>query len=124
MENNISGEINGSMQDKLLVIWTSGDRDVALKMVFMYTRNSKKNDWWDMVRLVVWGPSAKLLSDDEELQGHIKIMQDFGVEIYACVACSDMYGVTEKLEELGIEVIYMGEPLTSYLKYGWKVITI
>ena len=28
--------------DKLMVLWTSGDRDVALKMVFMYTLNAKK----------------------------------------------------------------------------------
>ena len=28
-------------KDKLVVVWTSGDREVALKMVFMYTINSK-----------------------------------------------------------------------------------
>jgi len=27
---------------KLLVVWTSGDRDVAMNMVFMYTYNAKK----------------------------------------------------------------------------------
>ena len=27
---------------KLFILWTSGDRDVALKMVFMYTYYSKK----------------------------------------------------------------------------------
>lgn len=92
-------------------------------MVFMYTRNSKKNDWWDRVRLVVWGPSAKLLANDEELQGHIKIMKDFGVEMYACIACADMYGVTSVLKELGIEVIPMGAPLTEMLKEGWTTLT-
>ena len=27
-------------EDKLVVLWTSGDREVALKMAFMYTFNS------------------------------------------------------------------------------------
>lgn len=110
-------------QDKLLVVWTSGDKDVALKMVFMYARNSKKNSWWDRVRLVVWGPSAKLLAGDQELQEHIKILKDFGVELYACITCAEMYGVTEDLRNLGIEVIPMGAPFTEMLKEGWKSVT-
>ena len=110
-------------QDKLLVVWTSGDRDVALKMVFMYTRNSKKNDWWDKVRLVVWGPSQKLLVGDEEMQEHIKVLKDYGVEVYACIVCAEMYGLTSTLKELGIEVTGMGVPLTEMLKEGWLTLT-
>ncbi len=30
-----------SNKDKLVVVWTSGDKEVALKMVFMYTFNAK-----------------------------------------------------------------------------------
>jgi hypothetical protein len=50
-------------------------------------------------------------------------MQDFGVEMYACITCADMYGVTGALQELGIEVIPMGVPLTEMLKGEWKTIT-
>ena len=111
-------------QTKLVVIWTSGDREVALKMVFMYTLNSRKYGWWDAVRLVVWGPSSKLLAEDRELQDYVKRMKDQGVELLACQACADMYGVSEKLTELGIGVIYMGEPLTEMLKTGWAVLSL
>jgi hypothetical protein len=114
---------NSNNQDKLAVLWTSADREVALKMVFMYTYNSKLKGWWDDVTLIIWGPSAKLLSKDTELQDYVKKAQKVGVKVQACRACSDMYEVTEKLEALDIEVIYMGEPLTNYLKNGWKVIT-
>ena len=110
-------------QDKLMVLWTSGDREVALKMVFMYTFNAKKRDWWGQVRFVVWGPSSKLLSEDQELQKGIKEMLDAGVEIQACKACADMYGVSDKLASLGIEVKYMGVPLTNMLKDGWATLT-
>ena len=108
---------------KLLVLWTSGDRDVALKMVFMYTNAAKNKGWWDEIRLVVWGPSSKLLSEDDELQEYIKKMKDSGVELLACKACADSYGVSEKLEELGIDVKYMGMPLTSMLKSDWISMT-
>ena len=61
---------------KLCVVWTSADKDVAIKMVYMYTFNAKKNGWWDEVCLIVWGPSAKLLAGDEELQGRIAAMKE------------------------------------------------
>jgi hypothetical protein len=110
-------------KDKLVVVWTSGDREVALKMVFMYTLNAKLRGWFKDVTLVVWGPSTKLLSEDEDMQTYIGTIKDSGVELLACRACTDEYGVTEALEKLGIEVIYMGEPLTSYLKDDIKIIT-
>lgn len=110
-------------KDKLVVVWTSGDREVALKMVFMYTLNAKLRGWFKDVTLVIWGPSAKLLSEDEDLQTYIGTINHSGVELLACRACTDEYGVTEVLEKLEIEVIYMGEPLTSYLKDDIKIIT-
>lgn len=109
--------------DKLMVLWTSGDRDVALKMVFMYTFNAKKQGWWEHIRFVIWGPSSLLLSVDKELQQELKKMQEAGVEIQACKACADMYGVSEKLSSLGVEVKYMGVPLTEMLKSGWTSLT-
>ena len=47
-----------------LILWTSGDREVALKMVFMYAYYCQKRAWMDTVRLLVWGPSSKLLTED------------------------------------------------------------
>ena len=57
-----------NVKDKLVVIWSSGDREVAEKMVFMYTLNSKLRQWWKEVTFIIWGPSAKLISEDIELQ--------------------------------------------------------
>jgi hypothetical protein len=111
-------------QEKLLVLWTSPDREVALKMVFMYAFNSKLNGWWDDVCLIVWGPSAQLLAQDEELQDHVRKMMEKGVEVVACKACADSYSVSERLATMGIDVKYMGKPLTEMLKSGWTQITI
>jgi hypothetical protein len=122
-EKNMIAKSEQSENSKLLVLWTSGDRDVALNMVFMYTYNAKKYEWWDSIRLIVWGPSAKLLAEDEELQQEIKKMKAAGIELFACKACSDRYEVSEKLQELGINVKYIGKDFTEMLKNGWTVLT-
>ena len=115
-----------SKPDDLVVLWTSGDREVALKMAFMYTYNSRHFKWgWKNVTLVVWGPSAKLLVSDTELQEHVIEMKEKGVKLLACKKCSDMYGVSDDLRRLGIEVKYMGKPLTDYLRDdNCRVITV
>jgi len=111
-------------KNKLAVLWTSPDKDVALKMVYMYSRASKKNGWWDEVKLIVWGPSAKLLAEDTELQEQLKVLQGFGVEVIACKSCADMYGMSSRLEALGIEVFFVGQAFTDILQSDWKTITI
>ncbi len=109
--------------DRLAVIWSSGDREVAFSMVFMYTKNSKLRGYYDQVRLVLWGPSAKLIAEDEELQDELEKLKEAGVELKACKVCTDMHGVTEKVTALGFDAILMGAPLTEMLKTGWKVLT-
>ena len=104
-----------------MVVWTSGDRDVALKMVFMYTYRKAKH--WDNVTLVIWGPSAKLTSEDEEIQDYLKRMRDSGITVKACIACARLYGVVETLESLGITVKGMGDEITSYIKEGRHILT-
>lgn len=115
-----------SKPDDLVVVWTSGDREVALKMAFMYAFNSRRFKWgWKNVTLVVWGPSAKLLVEDKELQEYVSKIKDAGVKLLACKKCSDSYGVSDGLRRLGIEVKYMGKPLTDYLRDdNTRVVTI
>ena len=109
---------------KLVVLWTSGDPFVAERMAFMYTLASKKNKWWDEVTLVVWGPSAKLLPENKDLQDYVKRMQEAGVDVQACIVCANMYGVTDRLRELGITVRGMGKPLTDMLQSGWTLLSV
>ena len=110
--------------DKLVILWTSGDREVALKMVFMYTYNAKARGWWEDITLVVWGPSAKLLTVDKELQEYMDKIMEAGVTVKACKVCSDQYGVSEEQEALGITVLYIVKELTDYIKEGREILTI
>ncbi|TET48984.1 MAG: DsrE family protein [Actinomycetota bacterium] len=111
------------VKNSLVVVWSSCDRDIAEKMVFMYTLNSKLREWWKEVTLIIWGPSSKLISEDIELQDYLKKLKDAGVRLEACITCADMYKVSKKLAALGFEVKPMGLPLTEYLKEGRAVIT-
>ena len=108
---------------QLCVVWSSGDPGVAKNVCFMYTLNARKRGWFGIVHLVVWGPSAKLLAENEELQNEVKAMQKAGVVVEACVACANNYGVADALKSLGIDVKPMGEPLSDRLKGPWKVLT-
>jgi len=110
-------------EERLVILWTSGDREVALKMVFLYTLNSKLRGWWKDVTFIVWGPSALLLSHDGTLQDYITEMSEAGITLEACKKCTDLYDVSGKLEEMGIDVKYIGKILTDYIKEGRKVLT-
>jgi hypothetical protein len=127
-QTNIPPQNDGSSaipaNEKLVILWTSGDREVALKMVFMYTYNAKMNGWWEDITLVVWGPSAKLLTGDQELQDYLKKIIDAGVTVKACKGCADQYGVSADLEAMGITVLYIGKELTDYIREGRKILTI
>ena len=109
--------------DKLVIIWTSDDPYVAERVAFMYTHAAKTAGWFKEVTLVIWGPSAKLISENIKLQEKVRVMQKDGVVVEACVACTNAYGVTEDLRKLGYDVKGMGKPLTDYLKSGAKVLT-
>lgn len=107
----------------LVVVWTSDDPYVAERVALMYTHAAKLNSWFDNVTLIIWGPSAKLMAENIKVQEKVKQMVADGVVVEACSACSDAYGVTQTLKELGYNAKPMGVPLTTYLKSGAKILT-
>ena len=108
---------------KLHVLWTTGEKDVAIRMTYVYLMNAKANGWWDEINLIVWGPSAKLVGDDAQIQSEIDVLLQSGITIEACQACTDSYSVTEKLSGMGITIRLMGAPFTDYLNSNDKLLT-
>jgi hypothetical protein len=108
---------------RVAVVWSSGDPDVAHRVCLMYTHAAKQSGWFDEVQLIIWGPSARLLAGDKDLQEKIATMMADGVDVKACIVCADSYGVTDRLREMDIEVKAMGEPLSDLLKSDWEVLT-
>ena len=109
--------------DKLLIVWSSGDAEVAKKMVLLYSSVILPRGYWERAHLMIWGPSIKLLAENQELQTMLAKVRQTGVELSCCVVCSDEYGVTGQLEAMGVEAIHTGELMTEALKTDWKVVT-
>ena len=117
-------EMAENEKERLLVLWTTGDKITAMNMVLMYSHNAKLHAWWDEVTLLIWGAASKLVVEDEEIDGKLAEMLEAGVQIIACKKCAENLGIVERLEKLGIKVFYTGEYLTKWLKSGQRMITI
>ena len=109
--------------NKLLIVWSTSEIEVAKKMILLYGSVILPRNYWDEAHIMIWGPSAKLLAENMELQEMVAKVQATGVKFSCCVVCSDDYGVTEKLASLGIEMTHTGEMLTESLQSDWKVLT-
>ena len=109
--------------NKLNILWTCGEKDVAMRMIFIYVMDSKAMGWWDEIDLIIWGPSAKLAGEDLAIRKELDYIMQSGIKVEACKGCADSYNVSAVLEEMGITVRYMGESLTKLLKSDEKLVT-
>lgn len=108
---------------KLNVLWTTAEKDVAIRMIFIYLMDAKGMGWFDEIDLIIWGPSAKLVAQDKQVQQELDFLMQSGINVIACEGCTQAYKVTDQLRALGINVKFMGEPLTSILHSDEKLIT-
>jgi len=111
-------------KEELLVLWTSDDKEAARQMVLLYSENAQRQGWWDQVTVLIWGSSATLAANDEQIQAYLDKLQDAGVRVIACKACARNLEVVEDLERLDIDVFYTGELLTEWLKSGRKMLSV
>jgi len=102
--------------NKLNILWTSDNPETAQHMIAMYAINALKKGWFDEAEIIIWGGSNTLIAENEAVQQTVRDMISAGVHVQACKACADRMGTTELLEELGVEVYYIGEHLSDILK--------
>ncbi len=110
--------------EKLNILWTTDNKDTVFNMISMYAINSIRNGWWPKVNVIIWGASAKLAGKDSQIQSEIMEMLQQGITVEACKDCADRFNAAEILTKLGVNVRYMGKPLTEYMKAGEKILTI
>lgn len=109
---------------ELLILWTNDNIGTSINMVLMYAENDKINGWWEDVTVLIWGSTAKLVAENQEIQNYIRAILSEKVRVIACRQCAENYNVVENLEKLKIEVFYTGQFLTDWLKGNKKLITI
>ncbi|WP_455276209.1 DsrE family protein [[Eubacterium] cellulosolvens] len=102
---------------KIVVIIASGDKE-TIEAGLMYGHNAKKKDWMEDVKIILFGPSERTVVKDEQISSKIKDIIP-KVEIFACKACSDEYGVSTELEKIGVVVEYVGERQSNLIKDGY-----
>ena len=111
--------------EKLVVLWTSDNKVTAENMVFMYTINAKVKGWWQDVVFIIWGASTELVAKDKDVQMVIEKMIEVGINVRACKKCAENLGVVDQLEKMNIDVLYIGQDFTQYLKdEDCKVVTL
>ena len=109
---------------KLNILWTTDNKDTVTHMLGMYAINAKAHGWWDEINIIIWGASARLVAEDVEIQALVSEMLKNQVSVEACKGCSDSFGVTQALKDLGVDVRYMGTALTEYLNSEDKLLTL
>ena len=109
--------------DRVFMILSSADVVVHEELSFKYAFNAVKHEWMDEVRVILWGPTERMAVENEDFAEQVRILISGGVEVIACKACSDGFGVSEKLEEIGVKVQYVGTLVTEMLKEGWYQLT-
>jgi len=105
------------MRSKLLVIIATKDKEKALSGL-MYARNAWGGAWFDDVKVVFFGPSEKLMVNDEEVEEAVKNIKVVG-EIFACKAISNRENISEEIEKLGVTVMGVGSVISNFIKDGY-----
>jgi len=106
------------MNDKVLVIISSADREKAITGL-MYATNCLKLLWMKEVKVVVFGPSQQLSLKDKEIQGYLKELIELGTTPFACKYIADHEGLSKGLSDLGMDVVYVGNIISDHIKRGF-----
>lgn len=112
------------MENKLTILWTNADPLTAEMMVFMYAEAALTYKWWDGVKIIVWGATAKLVAENKHIQEKLLDIKSKGVKVAFCIACATELGVVDEIRALGFELKGMGLPLTEVLKNDGKLLTV
>jgi len=109
---------------RLHILWTNDNFYTSSLMVITYATNSMAYHLWDSVTVIIWGATVKLAAENELIQEQIKTAQHAKVNFSACISCARQYGVVEKLESLGIEVVPWTEALTDIIRNDMPFISV
>ena len=106
------------MNDKVLVIISTSDAGKA-RTGAMYALNTLKYGWMDEVKIILFGPAQDLLLEDSKFQELIKEYQEIEENVVACKFISDRDDKSEALDKIGIQVEYVGEMISNFIKDGY-----
>ncbi|RKX70712.1 MAG: DsrE family protein [Spirochaetes bacterium] len=104
--------------DKVVIIISTAEKEKVYAGM-MYAVNALKQGWMNDVKLIFFGPSEKLLLSDSELQEYLNEYLELKGEVTACKFISDNDQTSEKIGKMGIQVEYVGEMISNFIKDGF-----
>lgn len=105
------------MSSKVLVIIATSDKEKALTAL-MYAKNTQLMGWMEDVKVVFFGPSERLLVEDSDIAREAKAVAA-QAESIACKFISDRDNISEKIEQLGVKIEYVGTIISDHIKTGY-----
>jgi hypothetical protein len=105
------------MASKIMVIISTAEKEKALTGI-MYAVNAQKNSWVDEVKVVFFGPFENLICEDADVVNAASNLLEYETPI-ACKFLSDRDKISDKLEELGYRVDYVGSMISAFIEEGY-----
>jgi hypothetical protein len=105
------------MSSKIISIISTGEKEKALTGI-LYSTMAKAQGWMDEVKVVLLGPSEKLAATDPQVQDALKQAMA-NTSPVACKFIADQQGITQKLEELGLDIQFVGDIISNHIKEGY-----
>lgn len=102
------------MSEKALVIISTGEVEKALTGL-MWARNAMRFGWMEDIRVIFFGPSQKLLIKNDEVKKMAQEIAEAEKPIF-CKYISDRDGNSEQIEQLGMDVQYVGTIISDFIK--------
>ena len=106
------------MKQKILVIVSTENKEKALGAL-VFAQNSIKNGRFEDTKLILFGPSEKLVAEDPALQGIVSDIVSMKGEPVACKFISDMHDISSKLTSIGFKIEYVGDPIGRLINEGY-----
>lgn len=84
----------------------------------MYAKNAVENEWMGDIKVVFFGPSERLIVEDEDIQKYAIEISDTS-DCFACKYLSDEDDISDEIEKLGVKVEYVGSIISDYINEGY-----
>ncbi len=105
------------MKAKILVIISTAEKEKALTGI-MYAFNAIKNQWVDDLKVIFFGPFENLLGEDPEVAEAARRLLTYQKPT-ACKFLADRDGISDQLEQMGMDVDYVGAIISAHVAEGY-----
>jgi hypothetical protein len=107
---------------RVLTLIMSGDERADLGVRFAY--RSVEDKRFEDLKVIFFGPSQKrILSYEGEMRRMIEELRRRGAIDAACINVAKSLGIEKSLEDLGLNLVPVGNRIAYFLEKGYQVIS-